>query len=290
MIFKVLSIALVVSLATACGETKDEPAAGSGGESGSASGGQGGGGGNAGVGGDGGSGTGGVGGAGIGGMQSDAGPMNGGTSGGGPFPDGHVGRDPDLRVDRTLGGFNQDLAEPSGECELLEELTAQCMKVSGIYNDVPFDLVATCRPAFVHLDGGYRVHGCDFDMGGGDVMMIGSRIGMMTAPTAPSVFDFQGSLGGDVDVIVERPSRMLRSHDDEPTITATHDAELRYAGELWFYQSWDGGPRHESVAASFALNLTPKPGCTPDGEGLGCDTLRLRGELHSETLRALEAP
>jgi hypothetical protein len=113
----------------------------------------------------------------------------------------------------------------------------------------------------------------------------------MSVPTAPSVFDFEVSLGGDVDVVFEREARGLKSHEDhEPTILATHDVELRYAGELWFRQSREDGPRHEVVAASFALNVTPKPGCTPDSNGFGCDALRLRGELHAQTSRALAAP
>ncbi len=207
--------------------------------------------------------------------------------------DGMLGRLPDASWDTTLGGFNQDLSEPSTPCEVRESRTAGgCMSVSGTYNGEPFDGQGYASTAFVHVGNDYRGAGMDYEIGPDDIMRISTKIGMLVAPTAPSTFEapVPGIDPTDAQVLVMRDARNFESHDSYNEPLATHDIEYRMAGELWFAQSRPDGPRHEQVLANFAVSITPLPDCQPDADGFGCDEVRLRGTMTGATLRALPAP
>jgi hypothetical protein len=205
--------------------------------------------------------------------------------------DGDVGRLPDAAWDMTLGGFNQDLPAPGMPCEERDLSTAQCAAISGVLDGEPVDVQAYGRAAYVFLDGGYRAAALGWDLADGELAEVVIRIGMQTAPIAPATFSASSEDAGASDSYVgfSAESRAFESHVDGMPI-ATHEIEWRIAGELWFAQNRPDGPRHEQVLASFALSITPKPDCTKDADGLGCETLRLRGTTIGATLRDKAAP
>jgi hypothetical protein len=238
--------------------------------------------------------SGGSGGAGMMGGSGTSGSGGMADAGGaaGKPPDGTVGRDPNARWDKTLGGFNQDLPEPVMPCPNEDLKTyGACVALSGTYNGERLDVTTPGETAFVHLDGGFRTAGLNITMAPNDVLEIGVRLGMQVAPTAPSTFQAPapGVDPNNAAVSVTRDARKFESHvDNQPA--ATHDIEYRMAGVLWFAQSRADAPRYEQMLADFAVSMTPKSGCTRDSAGLGCDTVRLRGSIRSTTLRTLAAP
>jgi hypothetical protein len=235
-----------------------------------------------------------MGGAGTSGSTGTSGSAGAAGAGGnaGKPPDGTVGRDPNARWDKTLGGFNRDLPEPRMPCPNEDFRSyGACVAVSGTYNGELLDVTNIGETAFVYLNGGFRAAGLDITMAPNDVIEIGVRLGMLVAPTAPSTFQTPapGVDPNNAAVSVTRDARKFESHvNNQPT--DTHEIEYRMAGELWFAQSRADGPRFEQLLADFALSMTPKSGCQPDSAGLGCDRVRLRGTIRSATLRTLEAP
>ena len=205
--------------------------------------------------------------------------------------DGDVGRLPNAEWDMSLGGFNQDLPVPSMACEIKDVSTSQCAAISGVYNDQPFDVQAYGRVAYVYIDGGFRAAALGWTAGPDDTIEVTTRIGAHTAPVTPSTFEAPapGVDPTDTWVGIRREARAFESHADDVPV-ATHDVEWRIAGELWFAQRAPEAPRLEQVLASFALSITPKPGCAPDADGFGCDTVRLRGTTIGATLHDLAAP
>jgi hypothetical protein len=202
--------------------------------------------------------------------------------------DGDLGRLPNARWDASLGGFNQDLPAPRLTCEVRDGPAGLCVVISGVYGEQSFDQHPPANPAYVHLDGGSRQVGITVELGTDDVLFVATKIGMQVAPIAPSTFEVPsaGVDPADSFVLVEREARRFESHVDGQPV-ATHDVESRLAGELWFAQRADDAPRQEQVHAHFALSVTPKAGCTPDADGFGCDTIRLRGMMTGGTLRAM---
>jgi hypothetical protein len=86
---------------------------------------------------------------------------------------------------------------------------------------------------------------------------------------------------------VVRDARKLKTRSSQGEAIETHEIEVRMAGELWFAKPPFSDLRAEQVLAVFAASFTPKPGCTTDADGHGCDSIRLRGRIHGATRRTL---
>ena len=79
--------------------------------------------------------------------------------------------------------------------------------------------------------------------------------------------------------------RMFESYSSDGfQLGGSHDYELRIAGEGLIGEArFDATKTSEFARGAFAVSITPKAGCTPDGDGFGCDTVRLRGTFYERT-------
>jgi hypothetical protein len=298
----VMAVALsAAAFGISCTADQADSSGGSGGGAGSdttnnGGSGAGGSGGNAGAGGNGGMGSGAGGSAGI--SSSGAGGSGGSTGDSGASGSAGMsssvtlGRDPNAVFDATLGGFNQDLPEPTAACTAMEPMVfgGGCFAISGTYNGEAFNL--NCwddlgGPPSITT----RTGTCFRPLEAGDSLIVQVTIGVQTAPNAPAAFEVTWPEDdvGDIFVRVSRSARTFDTHSDsvEP-LTVSHDLEMRLAGELWWEHPYETGPIKEIMFTTFALSYTPKADCTRDAEEFGCDEIRLRGVLFTETLQALE--
>jgi hypothetical protein len=86
-------------------------------------------------------------------------------------------------------------------------------------------------------------------------------------------------------IAIYRKARRVSSQTDETFLLSdTHQIEIRIAGEAFLGPGRSAGNTSEFARGVFAVSLTPLPTCMPDAEGLGCDTVRLRGTFSARTL------
>jgi hypothetical protein len=66
--------------------------------------------------------------------------------------------------------------------------------------------------------------------------------------------------------------------------------ESRIAGELTYGEGVNPQNTSELARGTYAVSFLPRPGCLPDDEGLGCDTMRFRGSFFIRTRPVVTPP
>jgi hypothetical protein len=191
-------------------------------------------------------------------------------------------------VDLTLGGFNQDLPTPMHDCLDGKEYEG-CVSFSGEYNGAPLDvryMDTSVGVVLLSADSSRRV-GCHADLSAEDEFFVSLTFGASLFSELPTTFELVPPLDARLATYVSfsRDRRKLLSHsDDQFVLGETHKIESRMTGEGFLGPGRSAGNTSEFTRGVFAVSLTPLPTCMPDAEGLGCDTVRLRGTFSARTL------
>jgi hypothetical protein len=190
-----------------------------------------------------------------------------------------------------VSGLSADLAPPSGGDSCLETpfTDVGCLTMSGEYNGEPFDFecVNSSGPivrTFLPQDS-LRVVGCGQEFAGGELYLSVLLGAPLFAAPLPSEFSVLNSPDAEMSsqIAFEHEARALGTHEaDGFAMAATHTFEARIAGENWLAGVSDYPS--ELARGAFAASLTPLPTCMPDADGLGCDTVRLRGTFNVRTV------
>ncbi len=187
-------------------------------------------------------------------------------------------------VDLTLGGFNQDLPAPTGDCVSADVPTAGCLSVSGELNGemVDFDCFDSYGPIRVAMSPRdlARSFGCGMENGPD----VGVKLGAPLFEGLPVAFEVHATEEAD------RSSYVRVGHGDLETYVdgmfqsgSSHTIESRIAGELTYGEGVNPQNTSELARGTYAVSFLPKAGCVPDGEGRGCDIMRFRGSFFIRT-------
>ena len=176
-------------------------------------------------------------------------------------------------VDLTLGGLNQDLPAPPGDCMNSDGSENRCLAVSGVYNGAAFQIA--CKERELDYYGGDppRV-GCEGAAPEGDITVtLELARDLVWRPTKLIQVD------GDArytHVSVSHWERKFATHPSGVfTLAATHTLTSRVRGISESPPFASTPSFNWKMRGVFALSVVPKPDCVPTSAA-PCDEVRLR--------------